>query len=82
MFKSLAIAAISMAFATSAFAVDCTQANLDKLDSQIKGLTDKSAQDSAMKESQIAKDMMAQKDTTGCATHMDNAMKAGNITQQ
>lgn len=82
MFKSLAIAAISLGFATSSFAMDCTQANLDKLDTQIKALTDKNSQDSAMKEAQMAKDMMAKKDTAGCTTHLDAAMKSGNITQQ
>jgi hypothetical protein len=79
MFKSLAIAVISMGIATSAFAMDCTQPNIDTLDTQIKALTDKPAQDSAMKEAQMAKDMMAKKDMAGCTMHIDAAMKAGNM---
>ena len=80
MLKIIAAAAVSLGLATSAFAAtDCSQANLDKLDTSMKALTDKTAQDSAMKEAQMAKDMMAKKDLAGCSTHMDNAMKAGNI---
>lgn len=83
MLKTLAIAALTVGLSTSAFAAtECTQANLDKLDTQVKALTDKAAQDSATKEIQMAKDLMAKKDDAGCVTHIDAAMKAGNITMQ
>jgi hypothetical protein len=82
MLKTLAIAAITLGFASSAFAMDCTQENLDKLDKQVTALTDKTVQESAMKEVQMAKDLMAKKDLPGCTTHIDSAMKAGNIKMQ
>jgi len=76
MLKTLIIAAVVSAFASSAFAMDCTKVELDKLDGQVKAMTDKPAQDGAMKEMQMAQDAMTKKDMAGCATHMDTVTKA------
>jgi hypothetical protein len=77
MFKSLIIAAaLATTFATSSFAMDCTQAELDKLDVQVKAMTDKTAQTTAMADLQTARDAMTKKDAAACATLMDSISKA------
>jgi hypothetical protein len=81
MLKAIVIAAGMALFATSAYAVECTTAEIDKLDSQIKTLTDKTTQDNATKELQSARDMMAKNDMTGCQTHLDAAGKASGVVK-
>lgn len=55
--------------------VTCTQAELTKLDADATKLTDATKKAAVVKEMAMAKDMMAKKDTKGCITHIDNAMK-------
>ncbi len=84
MFKTtLTLAALGFALALSPaqaqtaapMAPTCTQAELTKLDADTAKMTDATKKTAAMKEVTMAKDMMAKKDTKGCVTHMDNAMK-------
>ncbi len=81
MFRTIIIAALMSAFAGSAFAMECTQAEMDKLDIQLKAMTDKTAQEEAMKEMKMAGDMMAAKDMPGCLTHLDAVTKRANTKQ-
>jgi hypothetical protein len=87
----LAVAAISLALASSAFAADdammsdkmasdkimeCTDASMSKMKSDVMGMAAGEKKDTAMKEMQMADDMMMKKDMKGCADHIGKAMEA------
>ena len=55
--------------------MECTAADMAKMDTQMKAMTDKSKQDMAMKEMKMADDMMKKNDMKNCQMHMDNAVK-------
>jgi hypothetical protein len=68
-----AVAFISPAFAADK--VECTDANMMKMQTEMKAMTDKSKQEMAMKEMAMAEDMMKQNKMDDCSMHMDNAIK-------
>ena len=77
MLKTLAAATVMALVSTSAFAaMECSKAEMDKMSTQMKTMTDKTKQDMAMKEMKMAGDMMDKKDMTACSMHMENASKA------
>lgn len=88
----LAAACISLALVTSAFAADdammsdemasdnmmmeCTDAAMSKMKTDLMGMAAGDKKDMAMKEMQMAEDMSMKKDMEGCAEHMGKAMEA------
>ena len=83
--KLLFVALGSTAFATAptSFAVaheghkmECNETSINALNVDIQAMQDGEAKTTAMKEMQMAEDMMAKHDMGGCETHMDNAMEA------
>ena len=84
MLKSLfAITTMALVFATgqvnaqnTPMKMECTQAEMDKMTTRMKAMTDKPKQDMAMKEMEMADTMMKKNDAKGCMTHMENADKA------
>lgn len=82
---------VSLALATSAFAADdammsdemgsdaimeCTDASMSKMKTDVMGMPAGEMKDMAMKEMQMAEDMGMKKDMKGCAEHMGKAMEA------
>ena len=68
----------AFAFASPAFAADkmeCSDANMMKMQKDMEAMTDKTKQEMAMKEMTMAQDMMKQNKMDDCSMHMDNAMK-------
>lgn len=53
----------------------CDEETMTSMMTEIEALTDAGKKDAAMKEMQMAKDMMASKDDVNCVTHLDNAGK-------
>ena len=76
MLRTIAAAAVVALLSTSAFAAECTQAEMDKMQASMKQMPDKAKQEMAMSEMKMAGDMMAKKDMAGCTMHMDKASKA------
>jgi hypothetical protein len=90
----VAAACASLAIATSAFAADdammsdemasdnmmmeCTDASMSKMKTDLMGMADGEKKDMATKEMQMAEDMSMKKDMKGCAEHMGKAMDAMN----
>jgi hypothetical protein len=65
------------AFAQTAGAMmgkDCTDANMKSANDSMMMMKDATKKDAAMKEMNMAKDMMAKKDDKGCKMHLDKAM--------
>ncbi len=54
--------------------MDCSDANMKSMDESMTKMTDATKKAAAMKEMNMAKDMMAKKDDKGCKMHMDKAM--------
>jgi hypothetical protein len=76
LFALFALSAV--AFVSPAFAADkmeCSDANMMKMQKDMEAMTDKTKQEMAMKEMTMAQDMMKQNKMDDCSMHMDNAMK-------
>ena len=56
--------------------MECTETSINAMNADIQAMGDGEAKTTAMKEMQMAEDMMAKKDMKACATHMHNAMEA------
>jgi len=65
--------AVALGSASPVFA-DCASA-MKSNDAMMMKVTDKAKKDAAMKEEQMAKDMMDKKDEAGCKMHADKAME-------
>ena len=72
-----------IAFASATFAVaheghqmQCNEMGMNALTADIQAMNDGEAKTTAMKEMQMAEDMMAKNDMEGCKAHMHNAMEA------
>ena len=76
MIKTLASAAAfsGLLFAAAPAFADCA-ADMKMTDAMMMKSTDAAKKDMAMKEMEMAKDMMAKKDETGCMMHTGEAMK-------
>ena len=57
-------------------AVECTDAEMTKMNTKIDSMAAGDSKKMAMDESKMAKDSMGTKDMKGCTTHMEGAMKA------
>ncbi len=72
---SLAIAALLASTPVSAqTAMECNEATMAKMESDMGKMPDGEKKAMAMKEMGIAKDMMAKKDMAGCKSSMEKAM--------
>jgi hypothetical protein len=54
----------------------CTDDDMAKLQTAMEGMSDTPKKDMAMKEMNMAKDKMSQKNNDGCMMHMQNVQKA------
>ena len=87
----LAAAFLTLALASSTFAADdammsdkmasdrmmeCTDASVSKMKTDVMGMAAGEKKDMAIQEMQMADDMMMKKDMKGCADHMGKAMDA------
>lgn len=77
------VGALVVALAAPVFAEDttdkmgmmnCTEADMAAMETQMKGMTDADKQKMAMSEMDMARKMMANKDMDGCKMHMNKAM--------
>jgi|GEM_PF-3556661 len=78
MLKSILLAAVfglALIVPASAENAKCDEATFTAMNTEIEGLTDAGKKESAMKEMQKAKDMMAANDMDGCGTQLDAAAK-------
>jgi hypothetical protein len=78
MFKSTVLVAsaaclLALAIPRAQAAVSCTEADWTKVQTAAGKIPDATKKASAMKELDMAKDMMAKKDMAACATHMTAA---------
>ncbi len=74
---SCVLLAAPSAFAQTAGAMpqmNCSDATMTKANADMMKMTDASKKAAAMKEMNMAKDMMAKKDEKGCMMHMGKAM--------
>jgi hypothetical protein len=67
---------IASAIAHEAHKMECTETSMNAMKTDIQSMDDGEAKTTAMKEMQMAEDMMAGKDMKGCEAHMHNAMEA------
>ena len=56
--------------------MECTETGMNAMHADIQAMNDGEAKTTAMKEMQMAEEMMAKKDMKACATHMHDAMEA------
>ena len=72
----LVSALATFAFAHEGHQMECTETNINAMNADLQAMGDGEAKTEAMKEMQMAEDMMAKKDMKDCATHLSNAMEA------
>jgi hypothetical protein len=82
-FSNLVLGTLALASVPASFAVaheehhmECNETGMNAMHADIQAMDDGEAKTAAMKEMQLAEDMMAKKDMKACATHMHNAMEA------
>ena len=77
-FGTLALASFPASFAVAheEHHMECTETGMNAMHADIQAMSDGESKTTAMKEMQMAEDMMAKKDMKACATHMHNAMEA------
>ena len=80
-FGTLALVTCASVLPTSAAAheehqMECNETSINAMNADIQSMSDGEAKTTAMKEMQMAEDMMAKKDMEGCAAHMHEAMEA------
>ncbi len=68
------LAAAPASAQTGTMKMDCSEATMMKANADAMKMTDATKKAAAMKEMEMAKDMMAKKDEKGCMTHMEKAM--------
>jgi hypothetical protein len=71
-----AVAPLTFAIAHEAHKAQCTETAINAANADIQAMDDGEVKTKAMKEMQMAEQMMAKKDMEGCVTHMHNAMEA------
>lgn len=71
-----ASAVANFALAHEGHKLECNETSVNAINADIQAMRDGEAKTAAMKEMQMAKQMMAAHDMRGCETHMDNAMEA------
>ena len=77
-FGTLVLASVPLSFAVAHedHHMECNETGMNAMHADIQAMDDGEAKTTALKEMQIAEDMMAKKDMKACATHMHNAMEA------
>lgn len=70
------IALLALTPAQAQDKMDCSQAEMTKMETKMKTMSDGESKKMAMKEMQMAESMMKKNDMKGCMTHMQGAMKA------
>ena len=80
-FGTLGLAAFASAPLTFAVAhegaqMECNETGINAMNADIQSMNDGEAKTTAMKEMQMAEEMMAKKDMKACMAHMYNAMEA------
>jgi len=79
---TVALAALAVVPMTSAIIahekhqMECTETSLNAMNADIQSMKEGEAKTTAMKEMQMAQEMMASKDMKGCEAHMHGAMEA------
>ncbi len=73
---ALTSASLPYAFAHEGHEMECNEINMNAVHADIQSMNEGEAKTAAMKEMQMAEDMMAEKDMKGCMAHMHNAMDA------
>lgn len=73
---ALASAQLGSAVGHEAHQAECTEIAMNAVNADIQAMDDREAKVKAMKEMQMAEEMMTKKDMEGCAIHMHNAMEA------
>jgi hypothetical protein len=73
---AFASAPLNFAIAHEDQKMECTEASINAMNTDVQAMNDGEAKTTAMKEMQMAGDMMAKKDMKGCMAHMHNAMEA------
>ncbi len=67
---------LTIVAAHEAHKMECNETSINAMNADIQAMKDGDDKTMAMKEMQMAQDMMAKKDTKGCVSHMHNAMQA------
>jgi hypothetical protein len=77
-FGTLALASFPASFAVAheEHQMKCDETAMNAMHADIQAMDDGEAKTTAIKEMQMAEDMMAKKDMKACATHMHNVMEA------
>jgi hypothetical protein len=75
-FTVLSSVPLNVAFAHGDEKMECTESGMNAMTADVQAMNDGEAKSTAMKEMQMAKDMMTKKDTEACMAHMHNAMEA------
>jgi hypothetical protein len=80
-FGTLGLAALASVSHTSAVAheghqMECTETSINAMNSDIQAMDDGETKTTAMKEVQLAQDMMAKNYMEACKTHLHSAMEA------
>jgi hypothetical protein len=69
-------AALNSVMAHEQHNMECSETSLNAMHADIQAMEGGEAKTTAMKEMDIAEDMMAKKDMEACMTHMHKAMEA------
>jgi len=73
---AFASALASLVVAHEGHKMECNETSVNAMRADIQAMPNGEAKTTAMKEMQMAEQMMAKHDMGGCETHMDNAMEA------
>ena len=73
---ALTSAPLTFAVAHEAHRMECSETAMNAMNADLQSMDDGDAKISAMKEMEMAEEMMAKKDMKACAKHMQNAMEA------
>jgi hypothetical protein len=67
---------LAMVSAHEGHKMECNETSINAMNADIQAMKDGDDKTTAMKEMQMAQDMMAKNDTKGCVGHLHNAMEA------
>jgi hypothetical protein len=73
---AFASAPLTFAVAHEGAQMECNETSINAMNADIQSMNDGEAKTTAMKEIQMAEEMMAKKDMKACMAHMYNAMEA------
>ena len=73
---AFASAPLTFAVAHEGAQMECNETGINAMNADIQTMNDGEAKTAAMKEMQMAEEMMAKKDMKACMAHMYNAMEA------